>query len=93
METFEHTVHRRGPGPGRRNKFLIFFPGVFLIVLGGLILLEEQLLRYLVAGFFILVGVFLLAAARQIQHGSLTSRLFGSMQERFRGPLDDSTPR
>lgn len=77
------TIHLSGGSQGPRNRLIVFLPGATVLGLGLLILLQEELLRYLVAGFFIAVGLMLLAAAAQLKHGGMTARWMRSMQDRF----------
>lgn len=77
-------------GSAPRGGLILFVPGVVLVTLGVLILTNEALLRYLVAGFFVAAGAFLLSAAWQVRRGSLGSRLMGVLHSRLRGPFDAS---
>ncbi|MFO1051961.1 MAG: hypothetical protein U1F36_07085 [Planctomycetota bacterium] len=65
------------------NSALVFIPGALLVTIGLSILLLPELLRYLVAGFFVLVGALLLGAAWQLRRGPITTRMAGFL-DRFR---------
>ena len=51
------------------SGFMIVIPGIFLIVLGGMVLVEPRILVWLVAAVFIMMGIATLMFARFI-HGS-----------------------
>ena len=80
------TIHLSGGGRGPGNGVFVYLPGATLIVIGVLILALPDLLRWLVAAFFLAIGAVLLAAGAQIRQGGLASRWLGSLQDRFRGP-------
>ncbi len=63
---------------------VLFLPGLVLVGIGFAILILPQLLAYLVAGFFLLVGTLLLAAAWQMRRGPLTRGFVGFL-DRLRG--------
>lgn len=49
-----------------RASFASMLPGLMIMAFGGLIIWKEQLLKYLVGGFLILVGLGVIVAARKI---------------------------
>ncbi|MGE3877890.1 MAG: hypothetical protein AB7I19_02430 [Planctomycetota bacterium] len=71
---------------GRSHSGLVaFVPGALLIGVGLCVLVMPELLRYLVGGFFLLVGSILLGAAWQMRRGAL-GRGFVGFVERMRPP-------
>ena len=80
------TIHISGGGRGPGGGLIVYLPGVTLVVIGVLILALPDLLRWLFAGFFLAVGVVLLAAGAQMREGGLASRWFGNLHDRLRGP-------
>lgn len=81
MKVFE--VRGRGP----RMPILGYAPGVVMIALGLCILLMPDLLRYLVAAFFLGLGALLVLAAGAVRAGRAGGAApFGDLLDRFRPP-------
>ncbi len=64
---------------------LLFLPGAALVGIGLAIILLPQLLTYLVAGLFLVIGGMLLLAAWQMKRGPFSRRMVGFL-DRLRGP-------
>lgn len=76
-----------GSSGSRPNGIVMFVPGVALLTIGLCILLLPELLRFLVAGVFVLVGALMLGAAWQMRRGPFTTRVVGFL-DRFRDSTD-----
>jgi len=79
------TFHIRRPRPD--GSLVLLLPGATLLLLGVIVLVLPDLLRFLVGGFLIVLGVMLLTAGWQLRKGRLQGGFLQGFRDRFRGPF------